>query len=152
MTETIIIALITLASGVFGSGIGAFVTLRTSAKESKRQLREEKKTCYAHFVSAYHAFMAQAVTNDLIQTESDPAKERQLWLQFQTAYANAILICDQTSLDSFGKFFQQTGSLGEGRNASGVNAAYTAAVSAMRKELGTSSIHKEGKKDHYGRK
>lgn len=136
MSETIIVALITMASGVFGAGIGAFINLRTAAKESKHRIREEKKVCYSQFVSSYTAFLGQAAENECIPDASDSSMERKLWLQFQTAYINAILICDKSSIEPFNAFFDHAGKLATTRDSAGLSSAYRAAVNAMRKELG----------------
>lgn len=139
MTETIIVALITLASGVFGAGIGAFMNLKAIAKESERRIREEKAACYSRFISSYLDLLAHTATHDHIdQSKADSDKEIELFVQFQTAYVNAILICNQSSCASFLEFLTKTSELCKTRDDSGLSSAFQAAVTAMRKELGAS--------------
>lgn len=57
MSDTVLVALITLASGVFGSIIASVFTYRTSMlgirSEQRKMLLGEKKSAYATMLSAY---------------------------------------------------------------------------------------------------
>ena len=138
LSETIIVALITMASGLFGSAIGAFMSFSAINRESKRHIREEKKACFSQFISLYHALSGQIATNNYFPDKIDSEKEIELFLQFQTAYANAVLICNASSVDVLSALWEQVGILCQKRENPDVRIAYVAAMSAMRKELGVS--------------
>lgn len=139
MTETIIVALITLAAGVLGTGVGAFTTLKISAKELKLRLREEKKTCYAQLLSSYGNLIGAISAEPDFIDGLPPEQERKLYAQFKSAHANALLICDKSSVAPISEFFNQVtmchlrkGELPE------LHSAYVSALAMMRRELGTS--------------
>lgn len=139
MTETIIVALITMASGVFGAGIGAFVTLWASNKETDRLFREEKKTCYAQLLSSYSNLMGEISTKPSLIDELPPEQEQKLYTQFEIAHANALLICDKPSVAPISEIFNQVTALHLRKgNLSELHSAYVSALVAMRKELGAS--------------
>lgn len=136
MTETIIVALITMASGVFGAGIGAFMTLKASIKESKRYFREEKKTCYAQLLSSYGNLMGEMSTEPSLLDGLPPEQERKLYTQFEIAHTNALLICGKSSVTPIAELFNQVtvlhlrkGSVPE------LHSAYVSVLTAIRKEL-----------------
>lgn len=137
MSDTVIVSLITFASGLCGAGVGAIVTLITAHKEAQRHFREEKKLCFSQFISAYHELLRKTSINDeikqpLASTEED---EIGLFTQFQTAYSNAILICDRSSIDAFSALLYQTKEMIKTRDYSKLGPVYKKAIDAMRREL-----------------
>lgn len=136
MTETIIVALITLASGVLGASIGAITSVKASNKESERYFRDEKKACYALLLSSYSNLMGEISTEPNLIDGLPPEQERKLYTQFQIAHTNALLICDKSSISPISEFFNQVAvcHLRKG-NPSELHSAYVSALAAMRKEL-----------------
>lgn len=139
MTDTIIVALITFASGAFGAGVTAFITWRTAKlsadKELERRRHEEKQLCFSQFVSAYHTLMHQAVLNG--KDRSHFKDELTLLVQFQIVYSKAILICDKSSIPPFTKLLHEASEMIKTREFDQIKVAYKVAINTMRKELGT---------------
>lgn len=135
MTETIIVALITMASGVFGAGIGAFVNIKAIEKESRRHLHEEKQACFTQFTSAYYTLkhsLDAALLSDAIPFEA----KQNLFTQFQSAYSSTLLVCAQSTLKPLNAFyFQVEQYFFAGSASADLDLAYEATLKAMRDEL-----------------
>ena len=139
MSETILVALITMAAGVFGAGIGAVMSLAMDNKGAKRRIREEKLNCYVQLLSAYEVFCNEVGANPEYPGETPPEKERQLFVQFQVAHTNALLICEDSSVVPLGKFFNPVRSIHlRTGSPSDLYAAYLSVLAATRNELRTS--------------
>lgn len=137
MTETIIVALITMASGVFGAGISAFVNIQAMKKESQHHLHEEKQTCFTRFTSAYYA-LKHSLDMDLLSDASPFDAKQNLFTQFQAAYSSALLVCAQSTIKPLNTFYFQVEQYFFMGNASAdLDLAYETVLKAMRNELYT---------------
>lgn len=138
MPDTIIVALITFASGLLGVGIGAFVNIKAMEKESERRLHEEKQACFTRFTSTYYAlkhnlYMALLLDITTFETRED------LFTQFQATYSNALLICAQPTINPLNTFYFQVEKYHiTGSAPADLDLAYESVLQAMRKELHTS--------------
>lgn len=136
MTDTVIVALITFASGLFGSGIGAFVTLKISARESARRVHDQKHVCFTQFVSTYYAFKHELDIALLAVGAPPSEKMKELHTQFQAAYSSALLVCAQSTIKLLNTFYFQLEQYYITGNApTDLDLAYESALKAMRKEL-----------------
>jgi len=135
LSESIMASFITMAAGVLGAVIGAFVTLRIDKRAEKRRRTEERRTCYAQLLSAYGKFMSEAAITSELFGEIPPEKERDLFTQFEIAYNSALLICRKNSIEPFAEFYRQICSIHLHRDMSGIHSAYRSVLAAMRSEL-----------------
>ena len=104
MSETVIIAAITLVSGIVGTGIGAISAYKVAKLSSDREigklLRAEKEKYYCDFLSAYNEYAAYiASVNTGFGKDESPTEQKmvKLYTDLQIAYNKAILVaCDPT--------------------------------------------------------
>lgn len=145
MSETVIVALITFSAGVVGACIGAVATYQVSklsiSNERLKMLREEKKSCYSAFLTEYISFTSKAVSSDLgIMTISDQ-EEQLAFAKFLAAYNQAILLSPDEVTVAITILFTCVSSNAEKKTIanSDFHSEYNAAVSAMRRDLSTST-------------
>lgn len=136
MTETIIVALITLTSGIIGAVSGALVSLKLDKRTSARSIREERKVCYAQMIAIYSALMGEIAKAPNLTDGLPPEKEQELYTQFQAVQSTAILICGEDSIAPIAEFFNQITSLHLRETLPNeLHPAYHTALTAMRREI-----------------
>ena len=96
MSETVLVALITFASGITGAitgGIIAYKVAQYSASENQKQsLDAEKRIAYAELWDTYNAFIAYLAANPNASKDIPPADERLLYIHFQSTCTKASLL------------------------------------------------------------
>ena len=148
MPETIIVAIITFATGVFGASIGAIVTCRTTKfslqEEHTKILRDEKKKCYLSFMDTYNSFasyLAYIETHQEDEVSSD--KEIDLYKQFQYSCMAVNLVASDSVVAALQEVHIAMNHYGQThvlpRN---INQLYTALVNEMRKDLNLLNKHR----------
>ena len=148
MSETIIVALITFASGVLGASIGAVVTYRTTKLSSQEELRklqrEEKRKCYLSFMEAYNSFFTCLVSIEVhFGTEISPDEEIARYKQFQYSCMAVTLVGSDSVLSVLQKLQLAMNQYGQSRMLpKNINQLYTALVEEMRKDLNSSIKHR----------
>lgn len=148
MSETIIVALITLASGVLGASIGAIVTYKTTKLSLKAELRtlqhEEKKNCYLSFMEAYTAFFAGLASIEAhFGPEISSAEEIALYKRFQSSCMAVNLVASDSVVAALQKLNVVMNQYGQSHVLpKNINQLYTALVSEMRKDLNMSAKHR----------
>lgn len=97
MTETVVVALVTLASGVIGSMIGGFTAYKvakfSAEKNIKQTLHIEKQQAYTELVESYDRSTGAITASMIDRAWLTSSEERTLYTRFQSAYAKAILVC-----------------------------------------------------------
>ena len=96
MSETVLVALITFASGITGAiagGITAYKVAQYSSRQNQKQaLDAEKRITYAELWDAYNAFIAYVAVNPDTAAEFPPEEERLLYVHFQSTCTKAALL------------------------------------------------------------
>ncbi len=139
MSETVTVALLTFASGLFGAGIGAFVSLKTMGKESERRIHEEKQACYSQFILAYYALKFKLDEALMAMAAPDANELEKLRAQFLVGYSSSLLICAPSTVNLLVAFyFQVEKYCAMGEAPADIDIAYESLLKAMRKEIGSS--------------
>lgn len=140
MSETISVALITFASGLFGTLVGAisaYLTARNTAKsEQAILLHTEKRECYSAFLASYHTFAARITASDSGLAHLPGGVEQELFANFQIAYSKALLLASKDTEKALTALYTCVIELGETRTVpKHTSDAFTKAVEAMRSEV-----------------
>ena len=140
MPETISVALITLASGLFGALTGAvssyLIAKNTTKNEQVKLLHTEKRECYSAFLHSYHVFTARITASDLGLASLPDGTEQELFANFQIAYSKALLLASKDTGKALTALFACVIELGETRTVpERISGAFSKAVEAMRSEV-----------------
>ena len=104
MSETVLVALITFASGITGAiagGITAYKVAQYSSRENQKQsLDTEKRNTYAELWDAYNAFIAYLAANSDVNEGVPPEEERLLYVRLQSACIKAALLSSSSVRNS----------------------------------------------------
>lgn len=140
MTETVIVAILTFASGLTGALIGGFIAYKV-AKFSSRQsyqqlLHSEKLQIYAELLETYNLFLAY-LTNMVVSNETSFVEEEcTLYTRFQSAYSKAILISSEDTRKKLTSFVLLVNEYGKTRiEPEKLTISFNIAVQSLKKEL-----------------
>lgn len=145
MTETVTVALITLAAGVLGSSIGAFVTYRvakmSSSNERKAVLRADRQLSYRAVITDYNefcTFLACSKTgfHKELYSEHDEVK---LFEKFQCSCIAARLVASESTHDAINKLLLTVNECAENHTSAKIlKEPFSSMEREMRKDLGVS--------------
>lgn len=139
MSETVLIALITLASGLIGSSVGALstycVTKLTSSTAVSERLHTERYAVYTEFMNAYINFSSYLALRSTLSDVPDKT-EVSLYDQCSAACTRASLLASRSTFEAINKLQLAMGIYGEtNKFPDNINKLYSDTVDAMRKEL-----------------
>lgn len=140
ISETVIIALITFASGVVGAVIGGITAYKvakfSATKNISQALYSEKQRAYAELLDSYNVFSGAIAASIIDKTWLTDAEERSLYTRFQSAYAKAILVCSaETALELTAFIHAVNRYAAERDRPEDLHDLFQRVVSALRREL-----------------
>lgn len=145
MTETVTVALITLAAGVLGSGIGAFATYKvaklSSSNEQKAVLRANRQLSYHTLITDYNEFCTFYACSEIgfhkeLYSEHDEVK---LYEKFQCSCIAARLVASEATHDAINRLLYAVSECADRHGSSkDLNEPFSSMEKEMRKDLGVS--------------